>query len=118
MTHPAVIEHRESSWARSLRRNRLKLALGIAAVEGILVIAGALPWWAVVVLSAAAIAVYVGYGREHTRADVRQATWIAAVSQLVVVLVPIAVVVATAVAVAVVIVLAVVALVVLLRERL
>jgi hypothetical protein len=117
VTHPAVIEHRESSLARSLRRNRLRLALGLAAVEGILVVAGAMPWWAVVVLAAAAIAVYVGYGREHPRADVRQAAWIAAVSQLVVVLVPIAVVVATAVAVALVFVLAVVALVVLLRER-
>jgi predicted neutral ceramidase superfamily lipid hydrolase len=118
MTYPAVIEHRESSWTRNLRRNRLRFALGIAALEGILVIAGALPWWAVVLLAAAAIAVYISQGRTHPRADVRQLSWIAAVSQLVVVLVPIAVVVATALAIGVVVLLAAVALVVLLRERL
>jgi hypothetical protein len=118
MSHPAVIEHRESSVARNLRRNRIRIALAIAALEGLLVLVGALPWWSVVVLAAGAIAVYISYGRAHERADVRQASWIAAVSQLVVVLVPVAVVVATALAAAVVIVLAVVALVALLRERL
>lgn len=118
MNQSVVIEHREGSWGRTLRRNRLRLVLGVAALEGILVVAGAVPWWTIVVLAAGAIALYVGYGRDHARPDVRQATWIAAVSQLLVVLVPIAVVVATALAVALVVVLAVVALVVLLRERL
>jgi hypothetical protein len=118
MSHPAVIEHREAAWARNLRRNRLKFAIGIAAVEGLLVVAGAVPWWVVVAFAAVAVWAYLAFGREHTRADVRGVTWVAAVSQLLVVLVPIAVVVATAAAVAVVVLLAIAALVVLLRERL
>jgi hypothetical protein len=118
MSHPAVIEHREPAWARNLRRNRLKFAIGIAALEGLLVVAGAVPWWAVVVFAAVAVWAYLSFGREHARADVRGVTWVAAVSQLLVVLVPIAVVVATAAAVAVVVLLAIAALVVLLRERL
>ena len=92
--------------------------LGIAAVEGLLVLVGVVPWWAVVVLAAAAVAIHVGFGRDHPRPGVRGVTWLAAVSQLLVVLVPIAVVVAGALAVGVVVLLAVVALVVLLRERL
>jgi hypothetical protein len=118
VSHPVVIDHRESSWARNLRRNRFRLAAGIALVEGILVLAGALPWWAAVLFAVGAVVLYASVGRGHARADVRQATWIAAVSQLLVVLVPIAVVVATALAVAIVVILAVVALVALLRERL
>ena len=118
MSHPAVIEHRESSWARSLRRNRFRIALGVAVLEGILVLAGAIPWWFAVLLAVGAIVLYASVGREHVRPDVRQASWIAAVSQLLVVLVPAAVVVATAFAVAVVLLLAVVALLALLRERL
>ena len=118
MSHPAVIEHREPTWARNLRRNRLKIAIAIAALEGLLVVAGAVPWWAVVVLAAGALSAYLAFGREHPRADVRGVTWVAAVSQLLVVLVPVAVVVATAVAVVVVVLLAITALVVLLRERL
>ena len=118
MSHPAVIEHREPAWARNLRRNRLKIALGIAALEGLLVVAGAVPWWAVVVFAAGALWAYLSFGREHKRADVRGVTWIAAVSQLLVVLVPIAVAVATAAAVVAVVLLAAAALVVLLRERL
>ncbi len=83
-----LIEHGESRLARRARHNRLKVALAVAAIEGFLVLAGAIPWWFVVLLALGALAVYAGWGREHERADVRVVTWAAAVSQLVVVLVP------------------------------
>jgi hypothetical protein len=102
MASEVLIEHGESRLARRVRHNRYKIALGIAVIEGILVLVGAIPWWLVVLLALGALAGYVGWGREHKSADVRLVTWTAAVSQLVVVLVPIlagAVVVLAAVAV-------------------
>ena len=44
-----VVEHRESQFSRRLRRRRVQIAVGIAAVEAVLVVAGILPWWLVVV---------------------------------------------------------------------
>jgi len=117
MASHVLIEHGESTLARRARQNRLKLALAIAAVEGILVLVGAIPWWFVVLLALVALAAYVGWGREHKSADVRVVTWTAAVSQLVVVLVPVvagALVVLVAVAV---VVLAAVALAALVLDR-
>jgi FtsH-binding integral membrane protein len=84
-----LIEHGESRLVRRVRQNRLKLALAIAALEGVLVLAGAIPWWFVVLLALGALAAYAGWGREHPSADIRTVTWTAAVSQLVVVLVPV-----------------------------
>jgi hypothetical protein len=89
MSSELLIEHGESRLARRVRHNRYKVALAIALIEGILVLAGAIPWWLVVVLALGALVAYVGWGREHESADVRVATWTAAVSQLVVVLVPV-----------------------------
>ncbi|MBA2295058.1 MAG: hypothetical protein H0W16_07980 [Actinobacteria bacterium] len=109
-----VIEHRESGVARRLRQQRYRVAFGIAAVEGILVLAGAIPWWLVVLFALGAVAAYAGWGREHESVDVRAVTWTAAVSQLVVVLVPVlagALVVVAAVVVVAVAALALVALV-------
>lgn len=89
MASQVLIEHGETRLARRVRHNRYKIALAIAAVESILVLAGAIPWWLVVLLALAALAAYVGWGRDHESADVRIATWTAAVSQLVVMLVPV-----------------------------
>ena len=72
-----------------MRHNRYRIALAIAAAEGILVVAGVMPWWVVVLLALAAVAAYAGWGREHESADIRVLTWTAAVSQLLVVLVPV-----------------------------
>jgi hypothetical protein len=113
----ALIEHGETRLARRVRQNRLKVALGIAALEGILVLVGAIPWWVVLLLALVALAAYAAWGREHDSADVRIATWTAAVSQLLVVLVPVlagAVVVLAALAV---VVLAALALAALLLDR-
>jgi hypothetical protein len=113
MAGDLVIEHGETRFARRVRQNRIKVALAIAALEGILVLAGAIPWWVVVLLALVALVAYAGWGRAHASADVRIATWTAAVSQLVVVLVPVlagALVVLAALAVVVVAALALAAL--------
>jgi hypothetical protein len=83
-----IVEHGESRFGRRLRAGRIKVALAIAAIEGILVLAGAIPWWVVVIAAVSAVAGYVAWGRDHESADVRVVTWTAAVSQLSVVLVP------------------------------
>ncbi len=111
-----VLEHEESAWARRLRRNRLRVALAIAAVEGILVLAGTIPWWLVVLLALASVVLYVSV-RSERRSELVQLAWIAAFSQLALVIVPVAAAVLTAVAVAVVVLFAIVALVALARDR-
>ena len=73
--------------------------LGIVLVEGLLVLLDAIPWWTVLVLAVAAFAVYVGVGRGHRNAVIREGSWIAAVSQLVVVLVPVLALVLTTLAI-------------------
>lgn len=102
---------------RRLRQRRYRIAFAIAALEGILVLAGAIPWWLVVLLALAAVAGYVGWGREHASPDVRTVSWTAAVSQLVVVLVPVLAGALVVVAAFVVVVLALVALAALLLDR-
>jgi hypothetical protein len=115
---PAVIEHKETPRAAGLRRNRLRISLGLAALEGLAVIVGAVDWWVVVLLAAGAVVLYVTtLGRSHVRDEIRHLTWIAAVSQLLVVLVPVAIVVATFLAVALVVLVAVGLLVALLTDR-
>ena len=117
MAGELLIEHGETRLARRLRSNRYKVALAIAALEGILVLAGAIPWWIVVLLAVVSLAGYVAWGREHESADVRVVTWTAAVSQLVVVLIPVAAGLAVVLAAVVVVLLAAVALAALLLDR-
>ena len=116
MDRPLTIEHGQTRRGRRLRENRLRIALLVAVVEGILVLLGAIDWWVVVLLAIGAVALYVLQGRS-ARDELRQLSWIAAVSQVLVVLVPALAVVLTALAVVALILLAVVALVVLLRDR-
>jgi hypothetical protein len=117
MSWPAVIDHKETPRAAGLRRNRLRIALGVAALEGIAVIAGAIAWWVVVLLAAGAVGVYLAFGRGHGHDEIRHLTWIAAVSQLLVVLVPVAIVVATFLAIGLVVLVAIGLLLALLTER-
>jgi hypothetical protein len=112
-----VLEHRSSTLGRRAHRNRLWIALAVAAVEGLLVLAGAIAWWVVVLAAAGTVALYVGRLRDHASADLRTAGWIAAVSQLVVVLVPVLTAVAAAVVVLVVVLAAVGVLAALLLDR-
>jgi hypothetical protein len=117
VTVPAVIDPREGRFGRLLRERSLVAALVIAALEGVLVIAGAIPWWTVLVLAAAALALYLAAGRESSVPAIRSVSWIAAVSQLAVVLVPVLAAVVAALAIAAVLLVALAALVVLLLDR-
>ena len=117
MAGQILVEHGESRLARRLRGGRYKVALAIAAVEGILVLAGAIPWWLVVIAALAAVAGYVAWGRMHESADVRVVTWTAAASQLTVVVVPALAAALFVVAALVVVVLAALLLVALLLDR-
>jgi hypothetical protein len=117
MDGPATIEHGGNRVGRRLRENRLRIALLVALVEGILVLVGSIHWWLVVLLAVAAVVLYVARGRSAGREDLRQASWIFAVSQLAVVLVPALALVLTGLAVLALVVFALIALVVLLRDR-
>jgi hypothetical protein len=112
-----VIEHGESSQARSLRRNRTKVALAVAALEGIAVLAGAIPWWVVLLLALGGLTLWASVGRMHANPVVRDVTWAVAASQLLVVLVPVATAIVLALAVVVLILFVVAALVALFLDR-
>jgi Ca2+/Na+ antiporter len=114
---PATIEHRSTRLGRRLRDRRLRIALLVALVEGILVLVGSIDWWVVVLLAILGVALYVMAGRTAGREEVRDLSWIFAVSQVAVVLVPTLALVLTAFAVVALVLIAVVALVVLLRDR-
>ena len=117
MERPLIIEHGETHRARWLRENRGKIAVLVALVEGILVLVGEIDWWVVLLLAIAGVALYVTRGRSARREEIRQGSWIFAVSQVAVVLVPALALVLTAFAVVAIVLLAVIALVVLLRDR-
>jgi hypothetical protein len=111
-----VVEHGESRHARRLRVNRLRFALVLAALEGILVVAGAIPWWIVVLAALGAVVVYLSV-RNTGRAELVQTAWVAAFANVLLLVVPVAAAVVTALAVALVAVFAVVALLALARDR-
>jgi hypothetical protein len=117
MDRPATIEHRSTRLGRRLRGDRLRIALIVALVEGILVLVGSIDWWVVVLLAIGGVALYVLAGRTARREEARELSWIFAVSQLAVVLVPTLALVLTAFAVFALVLIAVVALVVLIQDR-
>jgi len=89
----AVVEHRESATSRWLHERRISLAIGVAILEGILIVAGELSKALALIV---AIAVVVGYFMLSDRLKPgvgRQLAWIAAVSQAIVMLVPLLVIV-------------------------
>ena len=112
-----VLEHGESQFSRRLRRRRAPIAVGIAAAEAVLVLVGIIPWWAAVVAATLSVAAYVWVGRRQVSPGVRLATWLAAVSQLIVVLVPVGIVLVGLLALVAVVALAAVALTALLLDR-
>ena len=111
-----VIEHGESLRGRRLRRNRVRIALVVAAIEGIIVLAGGIPWWVVVALAAGSVALYVVVRRQSS-SELVQLAWIVAFSQMALVLVPVLAAVLLVLAIVVVSMFAIVALVALARDR-
>jgi hypothetical protein len=75
-------EPRQSAIGRWLAQRRLKLALGIAVLEGILVaVEKDFSRWTVIIISAPIIAFYLLAGRTLQSDAGRQLAWIAAASQ-------------------------------------
>ena len=112
-----VIEHGSSSTGRWLRARRLRLALWIAVVEGVLVVFDVIPWYVVVLTAAAAILFYFWGGRKLGADTPRHLSWIAATSQALVALVPALVVVLGTLALIAIAILALVALFALFSDR-
>ena len=100
-----------------MRAHRLRIAIWIAVLEGVLVVFDVISGWVALAVAAAVIAFYVHVGR-GLRADVsRQVAWTAALSQMLVALVPVLVFVVGAVALVAVGILAVLGVVALLADR-
>jgi hypothetical protein len=111
-----VIGHGETPRTQSLRRNRLRIALIVAAVEGVLLLAGVIPWWLVVLLALGSVTWYV-LMRDDSHPELMQLAWIAAFSQLLMLLVPVAAAVITVLAIALLVIFVLIALYALLRDR-
>jgi|SRR5436190_24182808 len=111
------LEHGSTRAGRWLRARRMRFAAWIAVLEGLLVVLHVVPWFAAVALAAAAVGFYVWLGRDLRSDVIRQGSWIAAASQVLVALVPVLVALIGGLAILAVAVLAVVALVVLLTDR-
>ena len=77
-----AVEPRPSRTGRWLAERRLKIALGIAVLEGILVaVEKDFSRWGVIIISAPIIAFYLFAGRALESDTARQLSWIAAASQ-------------------------------------
>jgi hypothetical protein len=88
MDEPRTIEHGEGNSARWLRERRIRIALLIAFVESLVVLFSAHGWRYVLIAVILALAAYWFLGR-RSPGLVYEITWIAAVSQLLAVLVPV-----------------------------
>jgi hypothetical protein len=116
MEEQQVVEHRQSSSALWLRERRLRLALLIAFVESLLVLFSAHGWRYVIIAVILALAAYWFLGRRWPGVAY-EITWVAAVSQLLAVLVPVLWVLVKTLALIVLIALAVFLLAALLLDR-
>jgi hypothetical protein len=108
-----VVEHGSSRTARWLRARRVRIAFWIAVAEGLLVVFHAISWWVAVALAVILVGGWFSFAHRLRSETARQAGWIAAVSQALVVLVPVLVAIVGTLALIVVGILAVVALVLL-----
>ena len=116
MEYP-VVRHDSSRAGRWLREYRIRIALWIAVAEGILVVFDQIAGWLALGIAAAVLAFYIFVGRNLRHETPRQVSWIAAMSQVFVALVPVLVFIIGAVALIAVAILAVVAVVALLADR-
>lgn len=117
MASAPVIEHRSSAAGRWLRERRVRIALWIAVVEGLLVLFDVIAGWVALLVGAAIVGFWFLAGRNLRSETVRQASWTAALSQVLVALVPVLAFVITALAVVALVVIALLALLALLANR-
>jgi hypothetical protein len=113
----ALIEHGTSRSSRWLQDRRLRIALLIAVIEGVLLLVHAIPRLPALAIAIVVVALYLWVGDRMRSATARQVGWIAAVSQAFVMLVPILIIVVGTLALIVVGLFAVAALVLLLSRR-
>jgi uncharacterized membrane protein YphA (DoxX/SURF4 family) len=84
-----ALEHGSTRSGRWLRRYRLRIAVWIAVVEGLLIVLDVIPWWPALLVAAVLLAFWWFVGR-NTRSDsVREGSRIAAASQAMMALIPI-----------------------------
>jgi len=112
-----AIEHGSTRLGRWLRLRRIRITLGLAAVEGLLYLVGILGWWEAALFALIAGGFWWFAGRTSRSDVVREVSWILAASQLIVLCVPLALGLVKAVAIAVVALLAVIALFFLFTDR-
>ena len=112
-----VLEHGTTTTGRWLRVRRVRFALWIAVLEGLLLVFGVIPRWLALLAVLATLAFYWFVGRQLTSDAGRQATWIVAVSQLFVALVPVLLFVLSTLAVIALAILVLVALIALFADR-
>jgi hypothetical protein len=113
----AVVEHGTNRPGRWLRERRVRVALWIAVIEGVLVVFHAISWPIALIVAIAVVVLYFSAGN-RLRSDLAgQIAWIAAVSQALVALVPVFVFIVGTLALIIVAILAVVALVLLFSDR-
>jgi len=112
-----VIEYGSTPRSRWLHARRFKIALGIALAEGVLVIAHVIPAWIAILAGIAVVSYWFFVGRNHKSQVLRDASWTAAMSQVVVALVPLLVFVLTTLAIVVLALIAVAVLVALFADR-
>jgi hypothetical protein len=112
-----LLEHGTTRAGRWLRENRIRIAIWIAVAEGLLVLVGAIPKFAAIVIALLAIVSYFSFARRLTWHTGRQVVWIAAASQAIVALVPVLAIIVGTLALVAVGVIAVVALVLLFSDR-
>ena len=117
MDTPTPIEHRQGRFGSLLHERRWALVLWFVLVGGRHGRLDVIPWWAVRLLAAAAVGRYIAVARGHRSVAVREGSWIAAVSQLVVVLVPVLAFVLTALAIVLLVLVALGVLALLLLDR-
>jgi hypothetical protein len=112
-----VLEHGTSTKGRWLRARRVRIALWIAVAEGLLVVLDVIPGWTALLVGAALIVFYLFIGRNLRFDTGRQVSWIAALSQVFVALVPALLFVVGVLAVLALALLALIALVALFADR-
>jgi hypothetical protein len=88
MDEEQATEHRQSASGLWLRQRRLRLALLIAFVESVVILFSEHGWWYVVGAAVLSVLAYWFIGR-HRSGVIYEITWVAAVSQLLAVLVPV-----------------------------
>jgi hypothetical protein len=117
MIEQPAIEHGTTRTGRWLRQYRTRIAFWIAVAEGILLVAGVISRWGALFVAAVIIVGYFAIRPRLSSPVARDVTWIAAVSQALVALVPILVILIGTLALIAVGILAVVALIVLFGDR-